>query len=429
MPKVVVALSASQVLRKTITLPAATEENLEQVLAYDLDRHTPFKPDEVYFDAVVVGRDSRKGAIRVDWAAALRSTVDQARRRAEGWGAAVAGVTPESPGGATLLKGAVLNLLPKSERVDAAAWRRVGVWLPVSLLVLVAVAAVALPIWQKRGYAIALGGLAGQVRVQAEAASALREQLERLSGDYNFALQRKYAFPSALQIVEDVTRLLPDDTWLTQFEVKSTGKGKDARREMLVRGESANAGRLISLLEDSKLFEQAAPRSPTTKIQPGPGEIFDLGALVTPLPLPAAAPVAGAPGAESTVPPPAPRAPEASAPATAATPAPAAPRMPDAAPAATSGAPTPVPASTTAAPAMPGPPPGAPSPFLPAPSQGAQPIPRSQPQPQATVPAVQRGAPADGPAASAGMPVPVPGAPPGGGSPAPTAGSTGRASP
>ena len=29
---------------------------------------------------------------------------------------------------------------------------------------------------------------------------------------YNFALQRKYAFPSAVQVVEDVTKLLPDDT-------------------------------------------------------------------------------------------------------------------------------------------------------------------------------------------------------------------------
>ena len=50
-PRVVVALPPEQVLRKTITLPAAVEENLRQVLAYDLDRHTPFKPEEVYFDA------------------------------------------------------------------------------------------------------------------------------------------------------------------------------------------------------------------------------------------------------------------------------------------------------------------------------------------------------------------------------------------
>ena len=42
----------------------------------------------------------------------------------------------------------------------------------------------------------------------------------------------------------------------------------------------------MTLLEESKLFAQAAPRSPTTKIQPGPGEIFDLGAQLRPLPPP-----------------------------------------------------------------------------------------------------------------------------------------------
>ena len=38
-----------------------------------------------------------------------------------------------------------------------------------------------------------------------------------------------------------------------------------------MRGETANAGRLVQLFEESQLFAQAAPRSPTTKIQPGPG--------------------------------------------------------------------------------------------------------------------------------------------------------------
>ena len=127
---------------------------------------------------------------------------------------------------------------------------------------------------------------ASQGRVQADASSALREQLERLTGDYNFALSKKYAYPSALQSVEDVTKLLPDDTWLTQLEMKSSIKGKEPKRELMVRGESANAGRLVSLFEESKLFGETAPRSPTTKIQPGPGEIFDLGAQLKPLPPP-----------------------------------------------------------------------------------------------------------------------------------------------
>jgi len=125
-----------------------------------------------------------------------------------------------------------------------------------------------------------------QVRLQADASSALRQQLETMTGDYNYVLGKKYGFPSQVQVLDDVTKLLPDDTWLTQLEVKSAPKGKEPRRELLLRGESANAGRLVSLLEDSKVFVEAAPRSPTTKIQPGPGEIFDLGAQVAPTPPP-----------------------------------------------------------------------------------------------------------------------------------------------
>jgi len=81
--------------------------------------------------------------------------------------------------------------------------------------------------------------------------------------------------------------------------MKTTARGKDPRREILLRGESANAGRLISLLEESKLFEQAAPRSPTMKIQPGPGEIFDLGAQLKPLPPPQPAQVAETAGSDA----------------------------------------------------------------------------------------------------------------------------------
>jgi hypothetical protein len=262
--------------------------------------------------------------LRVDWAAALKTVVGEARRRAESWGANVVAVTPDGPGAAPRA-GAALNLLPASERPEASSRRRWEIWAPIALLAAAALFATALPIWQKRGYTIALMQLANQGRVQADASNALREQLERLTGDYNFALTRKYAYPSALQSVEDVTKLLPDDTWLTQLEVKNAAKGKEAKREIVVRGESANAGRLISLFEESKLFNEAAPRSPTTKIQPGPGEIFDLGAQLKPLPPPPPVQLATA-GAEA--------APRAAAATPAVTTAPAAAPATPAAPAA-----------------------------------------------------------------------------------------------
>ena len=92
--KVVVALPPRAILRKTLMLPAAIEHDLRQALAYDLDRHTPFKPDELYFDAQVVDRDPARGQITVDLRPRAAPQVDAAVAHAEGWGAKVVAVTP-----------------------------------------------------------------------------------------------------------------------------------------------------------------------------------------------------------------------------------------------------------------------------------------------------------------------------------------------
>ncbi len=309
--QVIVALPPRAVLRKSLTLPAAIEADLRPALAYDLDRHTPFKADDLYFDAVVVDRDATGNTLTADLVAARRALVDPMLRHAESFGAVVTAVVADPPERAATSR---VNLLPDERRAAMPAWTRWQVIVPVVLLAVLAVTALVLPLWQKRQEAIALNRVSEGARHRAEASDALRTELERKTGDYNFALQRKYEYPGTVQVLDDVTRILPDDTWLTQLEFH-TGRGKDAMRTIVLRGESANAGRLVALLQDSKIFTQAAPRSPTTKIQPGPGEIFDVGAQVVaaltpqprPLdvtaravaPIPAAikpAPVAGAAG-------------------------------------------------------------------------------------------------------------------------------------
>ncbi len=279
--RLLVAMAARDVLRKRIVLPAAAEENFRQVLAYDLDRHTPFKAEELYFDAAIVDRDAANGTITVDLAAARRPLIQTALRHATEWGAEVTAVVPDAPSKAASSR---LNLLPEDARADNSVWTRWQFWVPLGLLVLLALAVVVVPLWQKRDYAIALGTLADEARGRAAVSETLRQELDTRVADYNAALARKYEYPGALRVVDAVSKLMPDDTWLMQFELKSVAKGKEMQRELLIRGETANAGRLVQLFEESDLFAQAAPRSQTTKIQPGPGEIFDLGAQLKPAP-------------------------------------------------------------------------------------------------------------------------------------------------
>jgi general secretion pathway protein L len=351
-PKVVLALPPKQVMRKTLVLPAAVEENLEQALSYDLDRHTPFRPEQVYFDAAVIDRKPAAKTIGVDWVAALKTTVDNAKRQVEDWGGVVVAVVP----GPASTRPTRLNLIPHEARPHSALWRRWQLWAPTAALAVCVLAVLAVPLLQKREYAIALNKQTESAREQAEASDALRTQLEHQQGDYNYALAKKYAYPGAVQIIDDVTRLLPDDTWITQLEVKSTVRGKDNVRELTLRGESANAGALISTLEDSKLVEQAALQSPTTKLQPGPGEVFVLGSRLRagtpPDPVPVAVAAAAGATPESTQAstasaPATPSAPPASAPAA---PTPAAPTPAASAPAASAPAASTPAASAPAAP-------------------------------------------------------------------------------
>ena len=114
-----------------------------------------------------------------------------------------------------------------------------------------------------------------------------------------------------------VSRILPDDTWLTQLEYKTTMHGNaEPQRDVFIRGESANAGKLVSLLEDAKFVGQATPRSPTTKLQPGPGESFDLSLKVKDLPLPPTLALADAAAAAAVRPAPKPAQVETKAPPT-----------------------------------------------------------------------------------------------------------------
>lgn len=387
--EVIVALPPRAVLRKTLTLPAAIEDDLRQALAFDLDRHTPFRADEIYFDAAVVDRDASRNALIVDLVAVRRAIVDPMLRHAENFGARVIAVVADPPERAAASR---VNLLPDERRTEALTWTRWRVVAPAALVAILALAALVLPLWQKRQEAIALVKVSEGARRRAEASEALRAELERKVGDYNFALQRKYAYPGTVQVLDDVTRILPDDTWLTQFEFH-TGRGKDATRDIVLRGESANAGRLVALLQDSKLFTQAAPRSPTTKIQPGPGEIFDVGAQVVASHAPAPRPL------DMTAPPPAPvrrePTPAAGRPATRATGAAATPGVGGAPAAAAApgsqtapgktGASAPAATPVTGAPAQPSAPAAAPVPPAAAVPSG-QPMPQAGPAPVQAVP-------------------------------------------
>lgn len=320
-----VGLLPGQFLAKTINLPQAAEENLRGALRYELDRHTPFKPDDVGFDCCVVGRDEKNREIAVHLVIATKATISQAVAAVAGTGLLVTAVQPGFPQRAILS----IDLLPHDEDGNGHLLR-VKRWAPWLMLGVLGLTALLLPIYQKRAQVIELLPQINVAAQQAQAADVLRQQLDRAQAEHNFVLQKRYATPTSLQLLSEVTRILPDDTWLQSFELRTTSKG----REVQLQGETGVAGKMIELFEQSPLLTGASFKSPVTQAPGSQASRFHLGIDVKEVAQPA--PRAPAPTAETAAP-----APEGVSGAPASSPAAAAPapaRVPPAAAPATNGA-------------------------------------------------------------------------------------------
>ena len=172
------ALPASQALERTLTLPAALAENLRQTLSFELDRYTPFRPEQAYFDYRLGEPSSGAGTLRVELAVVPKAVVEQHLARVAALGLEVGGVVlPEdfkNP------HSRYRNFLPAASipYVPSARFRQRLAFGMLAVVLLVAVLAV--PIWQKRTAAIDLLAPVAQAKAAAQEADALRDKLAKL---------------------------------------------------------------------------------------------------------------------------------------------------------------------------------------------------------------------------------------------------------
>ena len=312
-------LDRDESLLRRVSLPLATEENLSQVLAFEMDRLSPFRAEEVYFGYRIALRDPAAGKVHMDLGVARRNLVDERVTKLRDWGASVQGVVLADD---VVRSPTPIDLLPEAQRGEreAGGTRRLQLGLAAAVLVLFALVLV-FPIWQKRETVIGLMPLLVKAKAEAESTDTLARELERQVGDYNFLLSKKHATQPVLAYIEELSRLLPDTTWVQQLDVRPVGKV----REVQIAGETPSSSKLIEIFEQSATLRNAAPRGSVTRgSQPGT-ERFLIAAEARPRAMPellSAASPSNAP--VSPAPPPAPMpAPPASVPS--ANPAPAPP--------------------------------------------------------------------------------------------------------
>ncbi|MGZ8244735.1 PilN domain-containing protein [Methylomagnum sp.] len=250
--KVVLRLTAGQALGKTLKLPLAAEENLAQVVAFEMDRLTPFKADQVYFGARVVARSTATRQLSVEMILTPRAKLDALLDELATWGwrpDSVDMAGPTTPG--------LLNLLPEKYRPAKSRWPRLtNIALSVVILSLLAALAV-LPILSARSEAEALEEQVRKTGKIAKEVEALRQQADNLLHQTRFLQDKKLTEPVLVDMLEELSRLIPDNTWLNGLQYKD--------RRVVMQGQSPSASKLIELLEASGYFKNTSFVSPVTK--------------------------------------------------------------------------------------------------------------------------------------------------------------------
>ena len=252
------ALPPRQVLRKEVTLPLAAEENLRAVLQYEIDHFTPFRADQVYLDYRVLRKDAALGKLTLLLGVAPRSVVDQGVQQLRQWGlkpaAAVSldDLSPNEP---------PLNFLPDSARPKRSIHLSKTNVVLLGLVAMLGAAAIALPIWIKREASIALLPVVHQADIATRKVEQLRDRLQTEQQTYNLLIEKKRAQPSAVLLLDELTRLLPQDTWVQQFNLNGN--------TLQLQGDTGSASKLIGLIEHSRVLTGASFTAPLTK---GAGE-------------------------------------------------------------------------------------------------------------------------------------------------------------
>lgn len=252
--EIALRLPAAQALRRTLDLPRSAEPDLRQALFFQIDQQTPFTPQEVYFDYRVTGRQPEAKRLTVEMTVVPRTVVGDALAMAARWGLSpaivdVAGDDADAP--------PLLNLLSEEEdATEARGLSPLNAALAVVAAVL-AVAAVSIPLDQRRTTAETLLARVAEVKSDASQAIRLRQEVDRLRKESRYLAEEKRKTLSVIKILDELTRIMPDSTWI--FDLKISG------REIRIGGYSSAASQLVGLIDDSPLFRTPRFRASVTQ--------------------------------------------------------------------------------------------------------------------------------------------------------------------
>lgn len=235
----------SLVLTRALVLPEAAEENLGEVLSFEMERQTPFRADDVFFDYEIASRNSPQREIEVNLYVVPKKTFIATEKAMTTW--------PLTPADTRYETG---QLKITYSPFAPAESRRISSFLVVVNVALL-IAVIVVPIAYQKTTLEQLREELVSTREQALQAAETQAQVEAIRAQLEYLNQRKSNQVPLVELINEVSRLLPDTTWLLRLELKD--------ETLHLRGYSQAASSLIARIDNTNRFTETRFASPVTK--------------------------------------------------------------------------------------------------------------------------------------------------------------------
>ncbi|PKU22592.1 general secretion pathway protein GspL [Telmatospirillum siberiense] len=247
-------------MEKVMTLPLAAEREIGNVLAFAMDRETPFSVAEVWWSFAVEGRDRTEGKLTLRLSVVPREALADLLALLDR-----AGLRPTALVGTGRDGGRRIVPLAAGK---AGPWRKLSLPLAVGLCGMLLLSVLATPFVRQ---SLALAEVERHIAVlkpQVEMAEALRRRIDGSGSGGDLLAAEAERLGDPLKVLAAATRALPDDTYLTEFSMR--------QRQVGLIGQSADAAQLIGALAHDPSFRDPAFAAPVTRMKDGNRDLFSI---------------------------------------------------------------------------------------------------------------------------------------------------------
>ena len=266
--RLVLRLSAAQVLCKHLSLPPAVRRDLRNLLGFEIERETPFTQEEVYWTYQLRRQEAARGLLDVELLLVPRIFADRFIETARAAGLNPIGIETDMGG-------------DKAVFIPLAGERRARWLRPESSLLPFAAAAGAIALivigapflYQEWAIASADKVLAA-LGTEAREAIAIRQSADQRARAADFIKMDRVRNGNVLKTLAAITRSLPDDSHLTGFNLRAG--------QLTMTGLSPAAAGLVGTFANLPGFREPALDSPVVGSKSGDLETFTISVKLVP---------------------------------------------------------------------------------------------------------------------------------------------------